>query len=36
MSGYILLGYILFECNLTGLVSCSDVLGLSGYVLPPE
>ena len=34
--------YVLLDCNLTGLVSCSDILGhlsgyiLSAYVLPPE
>ena len=39
---YFPLGYVLLDCNLTGLVGCNDILGtlvrllLSGYVLPPE
>ena len=27
MSGNVLSGYMLLECNLTGLVSCSDISG---------
>ena len=27
LSGYVLPGYVLLECNLTGLVSCSHISG---------